>query len=113
VADVTNESDVARIVDETVKRFGSLDVLVNNAGILLNGSIENTSLEQFDAVFNTNVRSVYHLTMLAVPHLIKSKGAIVNLSSVAGTRAVRATRFIFFFFFFLSACRVFFTVSSL
>ncbi|CAG0916830.1 unnamed protein product [Notodromas monacha] len=87
VADVTKDDDVKRIVNETLAHFGALDVLVNNAGILATGSIENTSLEQFDSIFNTNVRSVYHLTMLAVPHLVQSKGTIVNVSSVAGLRA--------------------------
>lgn len=61
---------------------------MNNAGILEIGSIENTSLASFDRVMNVNVRSVYHLTMLAVPHLVKSKGNIVNVSSVGGLRSV-------------------------
>ncbi|KAK6644246.1 hypothetical protein RUM43_000513 [Polyplax serrata] len=86
-SDVTNESDVKRIIDETIRNYGKLDVLVNNAGILESGTIENTSLDQYDRVFNTNVRSIYHLTMLAVPHLIKTKGNIVNVSSVAGTKS--------------------------
>ncbi|XP_037944298.1 cyclopentanol dehydrogenase-like [Teleopsis dalmanni] len=64
-----------------------LDVLVNAAGIIETGSIENTNLEQFDRLMNTNVRSVYQLTMLAVPELIKTKGNIVNISSVCGLRA--------------------------
>lgn len=51
------------------------------------GTIENTSLEQFDRMMNTNVRSIYHLTMLAVPHLIKTEGNIVNVSSVNGIRS--------------------------
>lgn len=87
VADVTNLDDNSRVIDETIKKFGRLDVLVNNAGKGQNGTIETTSLEQFDDIMDTNLRSVYHLTKLAVPHLIKTKGNIVNVSSVAGTRA--------------------------
>lgn len=87
VADVTSTDDNVRVINKTIEKFGKLDVLVNNAGKGLPGSIENTSLEQFDDIMNTNVRGVYHLTMLAVPHLIKSKGNIVNVSSVAGTRS--------------------------
>lgn len=87
VADMNNESDVAKIVKTTIDQFGKLDVLVNNAGILESGSIETTSLDQYDRVMNTNVRGPYHLTMLAVPHLIKTKGNIVNVSSVTGLRS--------------------------
>ncbi|KAK1132282.1 hypothetical protein K0M31_016402 [Melipona bicolor] len=85
--ELNNEKDVENIVKSTIKHYGKLDVLVNNAGILENGSIENTSLEQYDRVFNTNVRSIYHLTMLAVPHIVETKGNIVNVSSVAGLRS--------------------------
>ncbi|XP_015438436.1 PREDICTED: 3-oxoacyl-[acyl-carrier-protein] reductase FabG-like [Dufourea novaeangliae] len=85
--ELNNEADVKNIIDATIKHYGKLDVLVNNAGILENGSIENTSLEQYDRVFNTNVRTVYNLTMLAVPHIVKTKGNIVNVSSVCGIRA--------------------------
>ncbi|XP_059614983.1 uncharacterized oxidoreductase TM_0325-like [Phlebotomus argentipes] len=85
--DVTNEEDAKKIINNTIAHFGQLDVLVNNAGILESGSIEETSLEQYDRIMNTNVRSLYHLTMLAVPHLVKTKGNIVNVSSVAGTRS--------------------------
>ena len=61
---------------------------MNNAGILESGGIENTSLDQYDRLMNINVRSIYHLTMLCVPHLIATKGNIVNVSSVTGLRAV-------------------------
>merc|ERR1719431_1379203 len=67
--------------------FGQVDVLVNNAGVLEMGSIENTSLDQYDRVMNVNVRAVYNLMMLAVPHLIKTQGNIVNVSSVNGIRS--------------------------
>ncbi|XP_062526038.1 3-oxoacyl-[acyl-carrier-protein] reductase FabG-like [Bombyx mori] len=87
VADVTMESDIKNIIDKTINQFNKLDVLVNNAGILAAGSIENTSLDQYDSVMNTNVRGPYLLTMLATPYLVKTKGSIVNVSSVAGLRS--------------------------
>ncbi|XP_037825859.1 uncharacterized oxidoreductase TM_0325-like [Lucilia sericata] len=86
-ADMCQEKDVENIIKETIGKFKKLDVLVNAAGIIENGSIENTSLEQFDRVMNTNIRSLYQLTMLAVPELKKTKGNIVNISSVCGLRA--------------------------
>ena len=86
-ADVTVAGDPEKIVNDTLKKFGKIDVLVNNAGILETGTIENTSLEQYDRVMNTNIRSIYHLTMLAVPYLIKTEGNIVNISSVNGIRS--------------------------
>lgn len=87
IADMNNESDVENIIKTTINEFEQLDVLVNNAGILESGSIENTSLDQYDRVMNTNVRGPYHLTMLATPHLVKTKGNIVNVSSVTGLRS--------------------------
>lgn len=87
IGDVTNETDAKMIIDTVVQTFGKLDVLVNNAGIIEYGTIETTSLEQYDKIMNTNVRSLYYLTMLAVPHLIATKGNIVNVSSVNGIRS--------------------------
>ena len=87
VADLCCEADVTRLVDTTIKKFGRLDILVSNAGILEHGTIETTSLEQYDRVMRTNVRSAYQLTMLCVPHLIATHGNIVNVSSIYGTRS--------------------------
>ncbi|XP_076373012.1 putative short-chain type dehydrogenase/reductase y4vI [Tachypleus tridentatus] len=82
VGDLTIESDIERIVNSTTNTYGRLDILVNNAGIIAVDSAQSGSLETLDLVWKTNVRSVYHLTMLAVPHLIESKGSIVNVSSI-------------------------------
>lgn len=86
-ADMTNDQDVKRVVDDTIKKYGKINVLINNAGVLETGTIENTSMEQYDRVMNTNVRGVYQLTMLAVPYLKATKGNIVNVSSVNGIRS--------------------------
>ncbi|CAG4987614.1 unnamed protein product [Colias eurytheme] len=86
IADVSKEADVERIVKETINHFGQLDVLVNNAGATDNGGIRETSLEKYDRIMSINVRGVLHLTMLAVPHLIKTKGNVVNISSVVSTK---------------------------
>ncbi len=80
-------SSTRKVMEETLKRFGRLDILVNNAGVIELGTIENTSLEQYDRVMDINVKAIYHLTMLATPHLIKSKGNVVNVSSVNGMRS--------------------------
>jgi len=87
LADLRSEAEVAKLVDTTIAKFGRLDVLVNNAGNFEFGSIESTSMEQYDRVMSVNVRSTYHLTMLCVPHLIETRGNIVNVSSVKGTRS--------------------------
>lgn len=85
--DMDKEADVEKIVAATLNKYGKLDVLINNAGIIELGSIETTSLEQYDRVMSTNVRSLYQLTILATPELIKTKGNIVNVSSVCGLRS--------------------------
>jgi NAD(P)-dependent dehydrogenase (short-subunit alcohol dehydrogenase family) len=87
VADVTAEADAERAVAETVERFGGLDILVNAAGGLSNGTIENTTLDAWDAILNVNLRAVFHLMQLAIPHLERRQGNIVNVSSVTGLRA--------------------------
>lgn len=87
IADMNHEDTAENIMASVISHFGKLDILVNNAGILESGTIETTTLDQYDRVMNTNVRAPYHLTMFAVPHLVKTKGNIVNVSSVTGLRS--------------------------
>ena len=86
-ADVTSEKDCERIVHEIISAFDKLDVLVNAAGIISTGTIETTTLKRWDEMFNINVRAVFYLMQLALPHLVKTKGNVVNVSSVTGLRA--------------------------
>jgi len=86
-ADVTVDGDCERIVLDTIAKFSRLDILVNAAGIIANGTLENTTLQEWDAMFKINARSVFYLMHLAISHLIETKGNVVNVSSVNGQRA--------------------------
>lgn len=85
--DLRWDEDRRRIVDGTVARFGGLDVLVNAAGTIANGTIENTSFADWRAMFEINLDSVFAMMQLAIPYLAERKGCIVNVSSVTGIRA--------------------------
>jgi len=87
VGDLTDEKTVTEVIARAVAAFERIDVLVNNAGVISFGSIETTTLEAFDQVMDINVRSVFRMTQAAVPHLERTKGAIVNISSVNGMRS--------------------------
>jgi NAD(P)-dependent dehydrogenase (short-subunit alcohol dehydrogenase family) len=87
LADVLEMTQVEKIINETIENFGQIDVLVNAAGIILNGSIENTPLEDWDKMMNINLRAVFYLMQKCVPYLEQTKGNIVNVSSVTGLRA--------------------------
>ncbi|CAD5214625.1 unnamed protein product [Bursaphelenchus xylophilus] len=76
-----------RLIAETVEKFGKLDVLINNAGISHDKSLGEHSAEQFHKVMGINVESVLSLSRQALPHLEKTHGNIVNISSVSGQRA--------------------------
>ncbi len=86
-ADLSLEADVERIVSHAVEHFGSLDVLVNAAGHISSGTVENTAIDAWDAMLNINLRAVFLLMQKATPMLIESRGNIVNVSSVTGLRA--------------------------
>ena len=86
-ADITDETSRKKLVQKAMEQFGGIDILINAAGIIANGTIENTSLEDWDYMMDINLRSVFHLIQLSLPSLIERKGNIVNVSSVTGVRA--------------------------
>ena len=89
VADVTKPEDASRIVEETIAKYGALDALVNAAGRTHRGFITNAPLEEIQALWNLNVMGVVACTQAALPHLIKRKGHVVNIGSLASKSAAR------------------------
>ena len=87
LADVTRQSDLDRILRVTVETWGGVDVLVNAAGIIYSGTVETTSLDDWDKMMDINVRGPFYLMQLVMPYLIERKGNVVNVSSVTGPRA--------------------------
>jgi len=86
-ADLADEKQCEACINQATETMGGLDVLINAAGILKSGRIEDTSLELWDEMMNINLRSVFHLMKLATAHLERSRGNIVNVSSVTGPRS--------------------------
>lgn len=84
--DVLEYGQLQNLITETIQRFGKLDILVNNAGIYEPLPFAEITFENWEATLNTNLRSVFQLTQLAWPHLIQSRGQIVNISSTAGVQ---------------------------
>lgn len=85
IADVSNFAQCADMIKAVVARFGSLDVLVNNAGITKDGMLARMSEENFDRVININLKGVFNMCRHASGVMIKQRsGKIINVSSVAG-----------------------------
>jgi len=86
-ADVTAASAPAEIVAAAIAAFGGVKTVVNAAGIIGTGTVENTPDEAWDAMIDVNLRAPFRLMRAAAPHLAASRGSIVNVSSVTGLRA--------------------------
>ncbi len=82
--DVTRADDVERLIHETLERFGRLDILVNNVGTHIPGSILETTEEQWDFLLTLNLKSVYLCCHAALPALLHTRGSIINISSMTG-----------------------------
>jgi 3-oxoacyl-[acyl-carrier protein] reductase len=82
-ANAANREAMAAVVEDALTRFGRIDVLINNAGIYPRQSFLEMTEEQWDAMQNVNLKSVFHCTKLVIPHMVRQRsGAVVNISSV-------------------------------
>ena len=88
-ADVGTMAGCKAIIEETVKRFSRIDVLVNAAGIVVDGSVETANIDDWDRSMDVNVKSVFLLSRLAMPYLRETKGSIVNVASVVAIKGVK------------------------
>jgi NAD(P)-dependent dehydrogenase (short-subunit alcohol dehydrogenase family) len=87
MADVTEPTAPAKIVETALEKLGGVTTVVNAAGIIGSGTIETTTDEQWDMMMDINSRAPFRLMRAAMPALIQSKGAVVNVSSVTGLRS--------------------------
>ncbi len=88
VTDVSNESDCKKLIEETVKHFGSIDILICNAGISMRALFEDVELNVLRKVMEVNFWGTVNCTKYAIPYLLKSKGSLVGISSIAGKKGL-------------------------
>lgn len=82
--DVTKSESIQNLINTTINEFGKLDILVNNAGYHISKNIEQTSEEEWDFIQKTNLYSTFLCSKYAVPHLKKTQGNIIHISSMVG-----------------------------
>ena len=81
--DVSNETDVKSLMEQTTDHFGGIDILVNNAGIHIPGKSQDISITDWDKVVGVNLRGVFMTTKLAIPHIVNSDyGRIIQIASI-------------------------------
>ena len=84
-ADVSDPVQAARLIEETISQFGRIDVLVNNAGINIDRSLKNLSVEDWNKVIQNDLNAYFYTVKAALPHFMRQKsGKIINISSVIG-----------------------------
>ncbi|GBR08082.1 meso-2,3-butanediol dehydrogenase [Acetobacter oeni] len=92
-ADISKKDQVNAVIDETVNRFGRIDILISNAGVSKIGTLEETDVDDWKTICATNVDGSIFAAKAALPHLKKSRGNIVFTASISGTAGDRNTFF--------------------
>jgi short-subunit dehydrogenase len=87
-ADVSNETDCKKFIDETIKVYGTIDILINNAGISMRALFQEAEIETLRRVMDINFWGTVYCTKFALQHILKQKGTIVGVSSIAGYRGL-------------------------
>lgn len=87
--DVSKVQVCEKIIETTIQRFQKLDILFNNAGIVIPGSIDTLAVEDWDRTMNVNLRSIYLMSKFAIPYLKESKGTIINTASSVALKGVK------------------------
>ena len=90
VTDVSSETDCINMINKTIDVYGAIDVLVNNAGISMRSLLLTLDIKDFDTVMKVNFYGTVYCTKHALPHILKSKGSIVGVSSIAGHKGLPA-----------------------
>lgn len=88
--DVAKESDNASLVNQTIEAFGKIDILINNAGISMRALLEEIDLDVFRKVMDINFNGTLYATKYCLPHILKTQGSIVGISSINGYRGTPA-----------------------
>jgi len=90
IMDVSDENENKRLIEDTIAKYGKIDILINNAGISMRALFDESDLDIFRKVMDINFYGTVYATKYALPHIIKSKGSIVGISSINGHRGTPA-----------------------
>jgi dehydrogenase/reductase SDR family member 7B len=88
VSDVSKEEDNKHVIEKTIAAFGKIDVLINNAGISMRALLQDADVDVIKKVMDINFYGTVYVTKHALPHILKEKGSIVGISSIAGIRGL-------------------------
>ncbi len=88
VADVSNENDCRQFINSTIKFYGGIDILINNAGTSMRGLFNETKVETFQHLMNVNFWGALYCTKHALPYILERRGDVVGVSSIAGYRGL-------------------------
>ncbi len=88
VADVSKPEDCKKVVDDTLSAFGKISILINNAGLSMRALFEDVDLEVMHKLMNVNFWGAVYCTKYALPHILKEKGSVIGISSIAGKKGL-------------------------